>query len=139
MAEADFDIKGLFGVKDLTGLIRNIYAADAIAVEAITRETRDSLERAFKIAQDLCPVDTRFMKDHMHGELTDDELFWEIFYDPGDFFEAGLPFYPPYVEYPTSRTKAQPHLTPAYEQEHPVYLRRIGSQVSAALERRKVR
>lgn len=126
-----------FGVRDDRALIRNIYAADRIAVEAIRATTRRSGTRAYKAAQRYCPVDTRFMKDNMRLEFSDDDLIWELGWDEGDFEAAGLPFYPPYQEYGTSRNVAQPSVTPAHFEEEPRYQRELARDIEAALARRR--
>lgn len=125
-------------VQDLTGVIRNIFAADPIAVTAMKGTTRKSGKRAYRIAQQLCPVDEGFMKDNMELVFTDEDLFWELGWEERVFTEAGLPFYPPYQEYGTDRNQAQPSITPAHFEESPRFQKEIGDDVRAALERRKI-
>lgn len=127
-----------FGVRETAGIVRNFYAADAVAVEAMKGTTRRSLKRAYRIAQDHCPVKFGFLKRNMHPRLTDDDLFWELFWDASDFEEAGLPFYAPPVEFGTYRTPAQPSITVAQFEEGPRYEREIGRDVRQALERMRV-
>jgi hypothetical protein len=124
-----------FGVRDDRAVIRNVYAADRIAVEAMRATTRRSGNRAYKAAQRYCPVDTRFMKEHMRLEFSDDDLIWELGWNEFEFEAAGLPFYPPYQEYGTDRHPAQPSVTPAHFEEEPRYQRELGRDIEAALER----
>jgi HK97 gp10 family phage protein len=125
-------------VRDATAVVRNLLAADKAAVEAIRKVTRRNGQKAYDIAQSLCPVDTGHMKEMMILEFTPDDLLYELGWDEQDFLSIGEPFYPPYQEYGTSRNAAQPSITPAYEEVHPQYQREVGQEVSASFERRKV-
>lgn len=125
-------------VRELAGVIRNVYAADPIAVEAMKGTTRRSGIRAYNMAQDLCPVDKGFMKENMLLEFTPEDLIWELGWDERDFEAAGLPFYPPYQEFGTSRNAAQPSITPAFFEEQDRFQQELGHDINAALERRRV-
>jgi len=124
-------MSGGFEVRGVTGLVANLRAFDRIAVA----EIGDAMERGAKdtrdLARQLCAVDTGFMREHLDYELTPERRAYTVGWKPEDFAEAGLPFYPPFVELGTSNSPAQPSLFPAHETMQP----HVQSDIGAALRR----
>lgn len=88
-------------------------------VDEIARaEARASVRRAGeefrRIVQATVAYDTGFMHDHVRVEYTPGGYAFEGGWNANDFDAAGLPFYPPFVEFGTSRHMAQPSIEPAY-------------------------
>lgn len=117
------------------GLAANFYAADALAQRQFRAATRRHAERVVRVARVYCAVHTGFMRDHLGYWLTPSELVADIGWRGEDFFGDGLPFYPPYVEFGTSRAPAQPALLPAFHAMEPQYLEELGEIGARALAR----
>lgn len=88
----------------------------------------DSQARVYRRQQQLCPVDTGFMKGATRNETREDGLGYAIGWQGDDFTAQGLPFYPPFQEFGTRLMDAQPSLLPALFEEEPI-LRREVAQV----------
>lgn len=102
--------------REIKTLAFRFYAAD----RAVSREARKLVGEmglfTKELTQFFCPVDTWFMHDHVRLEFTGDRLGYEVGWLDADFAEAGLPFYPIYQEFGTSKMRAQPSLFPAYRE-----------------------
>ena len=126
---------GGFEVRGVTGLIANVRAFDRIAVA----EIGDAMERAAKDTRDLgrqlCAVDTGFMREHLDYELTPERRAYTVGWKPEDFAEAGLPFYPIWVELGTSNSPAQPSLFPAHETMQPHVQADVGEAIRRSIAR----
>lgn len=95
--------------------IVNLRKLDAEA----TRECVDAVHRAgdrfLDLVRDRCARDTGFMADHVRVEYSEKGYTFEGGWNADDFESSGLPFYPPFPEFGTSRQPAQPSLLPAFE------------------------
>lgn len=123
-------------VTGVSGAVRNLYAADAEINTALRRVNREAMRDTAALVRQWCPVDTTFMVRHVREDLTRDELKFRVGWDAADFTAAGLPFYPPYVEYGTINSPAQPSLGPAWREMRPLYERDVRDAVRAAIARR---
>lgn len=90
-------------------------------VDEITkRETVDAVRRAgdkfIELVQRRVAYDTGFMHDHVRVEYTPKGYSFEGGWLEEDFTSVGLPFYPPFPEFGTSRHPAQPSIMPAYDE-----------------------
>jgi HK97 gp10 family phage protein len=124
-----------FHTPQLSALVANFYASDA----EIQRAARAAVKRAgdamFEIAEALCAVDTGFMVEHMRERITEGGYAVSIGWDAADFEDAGLAFYPPFVEFGTSKMAAQPAIGPAFEIVAPEFEAELAAVVTAAIER----
>lgn len=123
------------GVKGLEGLVANFYAADIDCQLALETATRRAGDEIFGLAYMFCPVDTGFMQEHLKLLLT--RFTFEIGWDATDFFDAGHPFYPEWVEFGTRFMPGQYVLTRAYDEGYPKYVADVSQGVHDALERRR--
>lgn len=120
------------------GVVRNMFALDKLAVEGMKKAVRRSGRRVQRGTKQLCPEDTGWMKEHVRLDISRTELTFEVGWRAEDFVDSPTGrFYPPYVEYGTSRNKAQPSLTPTWETEHPRFTGDIRAEVQKAIRRRR--
>jgi HK97 gp10 family phage protein len=125
-----------FDTAQLSALVANFYAADRdvkAAAQALVERSGDAM---IEIAQTISPVDTGFMRDHIRKRVTEQGMAVSIGWESADFEEAGLQFYPPYVELGTMRMTAQPTIWPAYDEVAPQFEQELSDLCSAAIERR---
>jgi HK97 gp10 family phage protein len=92
--------------------LRKIDATARTATVAAVRRAGDSL---LEIVHATVAYDTGFMHDHVRVVYSPKGYAFEGGWNQDDFDAAGLPFYPPFVEFGTSRMQARPSLLPAYE------------------------
>lgn len=122
--------------RNTKGVIANILSADKRAQRAVRRVVREAGLQEYEIAYALCPVDTGFMQDSLRLEFQPEGLGYELGWREEDFTGAGLPFYPVYVEFGTSKMAAQPSLFPARDAVRPVFERSLSRELRAAYRRR---
>lgn len=112
-------------VRNTDGLRAALQAKDRRVKDAVLDIVAESADRAFNIAQDLCPRDTGFMADKMRLEFTREGYNYAIGWHAADFLgetrrgALPVPFYPPYVVFGTSEQAGRDPLTPAIEEERP--------------------
>ena len=122
--------------RNLNGVVANLFRSDREAQRAI-RVTVDKYgHETHAIAVALCPFDTGFMQEHLRLRFTERGLGYEVGWDEPDFTAAGLPFYPLYQEFGTTKMAAQPCLFPAHELTRPRFTAALRNNVRAAVRRR---
>lgn len=122
-------------VHGMMGLIANVRAFDALAGREIREAMRRGANDTKELTQQLCAVDTGFMRDHVRADMSPDDLTYNVGWKEEDFAEAGLPFYPPFVELGTSASEAQPALFPAHEQMTPHIQQDVGDALRRSIAR----
>ncbi len=122
--------------RNKAGVIANLFSAQKRSVSAIKRTVRGAGFAEYSIAYGLVPVDTGFMQDHLTLEFSPSELGYELGWKQDDFTAAGLSFYPPHLEFGTSKMAAQPSLFPARDTVRPEFQRNLRRDIRAALRRR---
>jgi hypothetical protein len=122
-------------VRGITGLIANVRAFDADCGREIRGAMRRGARDTKELTQQLCAVDTGFMRDHVRCELSPDELAYTVGWNPEDFAAAGLPFYPVWVELGSSLSPAQPALFPAHETMQPHVQADVGDALRRSIAR----
>lgn len=105
--------------RNLEGVKATLRQYGAGARERAQVVVQQSMERTYGTAQELCPVDTGFMKQAMRAELTPNGLGYQVGFEAGDFTGAGKDFYPVFTEFGTRFMPAQPCIFPAAEAERP--------------------
>lgn len=103
-------------MRNAGALAANFRSKDQQLQREVRRIVRENGQFCKELTQFFAPRDTGFMADHVETTYTHDGLIFETGWDSADFFEAGLQWYVPYVEWGTSKMAAQPSLTPAYEE-----------------------
>lgn len=131
-------VKLELSVRNESGLVANFFALDAEIQVAMRFAAASAADLVQQVVQATCAVDTGFMRDHVRIWRSPTGLAWEVGWDAGDFFEAGLAFYPFFVEYGTRFMAAQPSLEPAYNYVVPIYLAEVEALVRLAIERRSI-
>lgn len=124
------------GVREAAGLVANFHAADKRVQWAVRDLVRETALEVQELTRFLCPVRTGFMRDHVRHWISDKGFAFEVGWDAQDFFDAGLAFYPYFVEYGTRKMAAQPSLTPAYEHAQEHFWQDLGRVLRDALERK---
>lgn len=124
--------------RNVRATIARIHAADASAQRVIRETVRWGGEETERIVRATVPYDQGFMHDHVRTEYSNDGLRYETGWFAEDFAGAGLPFYPPFVEFGTSRAPAQPSLFPAREEVVPKFQQRLRQRLRAAIRRQRV-
>jgi hypothetical protein len=123
---------------DRSGRVQNLYAVG----EDITRAMQQAMQvmgaETYEIAYALTPKDTWFMADHLRLDFSPNYQVFELGWSADDFFDADLPFYPPYVVFGTRFMAGQDPLTPAHEMTKPEYEATMRELVNAAMLRRRV-
>jgi len=125
-------------VRNESALAANFFALDAEIQVAFQLASTSAADLIRQVVQATCAVDTGFMRDHVRVWMSPTGLVWEVGWDAGDFFNAGLAFYPFFVEYGTRFMAAQPSLEPAYNYVVPIYLADVAALIRLAIERRGV-
>lgn len=123
------------GVRNLQGLATVFHRADGEIEEgarALVEETaKDTRDLAYLIA----PKRTHFLADHIKYWLTQSGLGFEVGWDATDFAEAGLDFYPVYVEFGTRFMEAQPSVGPAWDHNSPIFREKLATMMRQAIDR----
>jgi hypothetical protein len=125
------------GVRNLDGLVANFRArADGVGerVRAVNEET---MHDVLSLTEMLCAKRTGFMASMLKGTLTPNGYGFDAGWSADDFFAAGLDFYPPFVEFGTSRMAAQPALGPAWAEIMPDHKQRMHAAVFGAVAERR--
>lgn len=104
------------------GIIANLYSYDARMRRDMIALNRLWAARTVKIAQEIVPFDTGRMHDSLVAEFSKMGLVFHVKYDKTDFDADGVEYYPPWVEFGTSRMSARPTLGPAYQRASAQYL-----------------
>lgn len=131
-------IKLELSVRNESAIAANFFAADVEIYAAFQAAATSASELLREVVQATCAVDTGFMRDHVRIWRSPTGLAWEVGWDAGDFFNAGLAFYPFFVEYGTRYMAAQPSLEPAYNYVVPIYLADVEALIRLAIERRSI-
>lgn len=126
------------GVRNISALVANLHAADEEIQLALRAAAHSAAELLVEVVQQTCAVDTGFMRDHVRAWFTPSGLGFEVGWDAGEFFEAGLAFYPWFVEFGTRYMAAQPSLLPGYDYVVPIYQEDIADLVRLAIARRSI-
>lgn len=123
------------GIRDTSGLAANFHRADVgieSAMRALVQKHTAILDTVW---ESLTPVDTAFMVTHRHIRITRSGLGFEAGWDASDFFNAGHPFYPWFVELGTYKMRAQPSLRPAYRYVAPLFQSDMRDVLRATIQR----
>lgn len=113
----------------------NLRKIDAIAQSECIAAVRRAGEKFLEIVHQTVAYDTGFMHDHVRVEYTPKGYSFEGGWIQNDFDAAGLPFYPPFVEFGTSRMAAQPSILPAYDRVAASLERDLASSIGRSLDR----
>lgn len=126
-------------VRNTGAVIANIFAKDRAVKAAIRKTVKVHAELLRDLTRFLAPRDTGFMGDNVRITYGDQKLAFEVGWEPADFAKAGLPYYPPFQEFGTSRHAAQPSLGPAYNDVAPQFQQALRADIRLALSRQLAR
>lgn len=121
------------GVRGVDGAIANLFEYDRVCQRRIRATVRKYGKKLQRRTQELVPVDTGFLRDHVLCEFTPDDLIFDVGWDATDFFAMGFDFYAFFVEYGTSRMPARPSLTQASRELLPAFSEAISDAVRTAI------
>lgn len=122
-------------VHNARGVVANLYAADKRIKGEVRRSVKMHGELTKELTQFLCAYDTGFMHDHVRTRYSRGGMAWQTGWDDADFAAADLPFYPPYVEFGTSKMAAQPALGPAYRDVDRMFRQDLREKIRGAIQR----
>jgi HK97 gp10 family phage protein len=123
------------GVRNVSGLVANLHAADEQLVRDLKRLAQRGAREVHELADKLCARDTGFMADHLAETFTPSGLAFEVGWLAEDFYSAGFEFYPWFVEFGTRYMDAQPALGPAADQIFPQYREDVSNLIRASIAR----
>lgn len=110
-----------FNIRGQSALIANIHKVSSSIRKELERTTNRARTDTVRLAKSVCPVRTGRMRKSITGEMYPSKLGFTVFYEPNDFIQEGLPYYPIFVELGTSRMPARPTLRWAYNIMGPIY------------------
>lgn len=123
-------------VRNASAVIANVHRA----VGGVDRELRPVVERVSQYVAAMtyrrAAVDTGFMREHIRRKITQKGLAFSVGWEADDFYGAGHPFYPPYVEFGTSRARAQPALLPSFREGEQMMKQATRDAIRRAIARR---
>lgn len=122
-------------VKGKKAVIANIRSFDHHTRERFRVTTRRNGQRTRDRAVQVAPKETGYMARNIKVDYSPDEIVFEVFCDPDDYLPHGMPFYPFFVHHGTSRVKARPFLTQAYEWNQRQYGAEIAADIRYAMSR----
>jgi HK97 gp10 family phage protein len=117
-------------------IIANIQAFDHDTRERFRVVTRKHGQLIRDRVVQIAPKKTGYLARNTRVRYSPDEMSFTVGWHPEDFVPHGLPFYPPYVEFGTSRQAAQPSLRPAYEWGSRRYAQGIRESIRYAMQKR---
>lgn len=109
-------------VRNTQATAANFRAMDATLQEEVVHLVAESGQLTKELTQFFCPVRTGFMRAHVRVWFGERGYSFEVGWDAADFLEAGLAFYPIFVEFGTRFAAAQPSLFPAYFEVQPGFV-----------------
>jgi len=123
--------------------IANLRQYGRTSIAALQRVTARSGARAQAAAFRFAPVDTEYMRTHIHLVLSAQRMAYQIGYDESDFTGTGRPPYYIFQElgfrhWLSGAFIQNAHLRPAFEQEHPRYLREVAQALRTSAQRMAV-
>jgi HK97 gp10 family phage protein len=122
-------------VRGIEGLVANLRAGDKQMQIEVRRAVKKGAREVRGIARALAPKDTGFMAANIEEIISPSGLAFSVGCDAAVFAAAGLPFYPPYVEFGTSQSPAQPFLFPAFEAMQPHISKDMGDALRRSFQR----
>lgn len=122
-------------VKNRKGMVANFMKADSQARNATVGSVQKFGEDVRQLTYQLAPKDTWFMANHVEDRYSPAGTVVTVGWWAEDFVSQGLNFYPPFVEYGTTSSPAQPSLGPAYEALSPFFTRDIAREMKNAFRR----
>ena len=122
---ADNGLRFELGARNTSALAANFRRLSETTLGNIRRQVRESAGELHALTDKLAARDTEFMANHIQEWITANGYAFEVGWDAMDFYEAGHPFYPPFVEFGTRYMMAQPALGPAADQVFPRHSERI--------------
>lgn len=123
------------GVRNLQGLAANFHRADDEIQAGALALVRETAEDVVDLAYLIAPKRTHFLAEHIKYWLTKSGLGFEAGWRAEDFYEAGLDFYPFYVEFGTRFMAAQPSVGPAWDHNRPMFEEKMGRLMRDAIGR----
>lgn len=111
-------------------LVNNLTKYAREAPRAAERALLQTGADILAVAKQLVPVDTSSLKKSGGVVPISSEVIHVGFGSAGEFFSGRKPEeYAPYVEYGTSKTEAQPFLTPAFAQATETFKKRLSEEM----------
>lgn len=123
------------GVRNLQGLAANFHRLDETLQDGMRELVRETAYDTRDYAYLIAPKDTHFLADHIEAWFTESGLGFEVGWDANDFYEAGLAFYPWFVEFGTRFMAAQPSVGPAWDNQRPIFQQKMERLMRDAVAR----
>lgn len=120
-------------VAGLSAMAANFHKLGEAAKEKVLAAQAENAAEHRQRMYDEAPKDTGFMADHTEVRFSDGGYRYKVGYWEEAFTAAGLPFYPPYPLFGTSRITANPWMFRATEPMREIAGRRVGDAIKDAL------
>jgi hypothetical protein len=121
------------------GFAARFYSMYPDGVEAVRRVNRRHAVQARRTVFMICPVDTKFMRNHIRVRFLNSDLGWEIGWEEEDFIREGKRFYVIYVLFGTSKMPARDVLFAGTAQVRASYRSDISIELRNLQRRRRAR
>jgi hypothetical protein len=119
-------------VTGLSGLAANFRAFDERCQELVLQAQQENGAEHRQRMYGEAPKDTHFMADHTEVRYSAGGYTYEVGYWEEAFTQGGLPFYPPFVAFGTSRMSANEWMFRATEPMREISRQRVGDAIKAA-------
>lgn len=116
-------------VRGITGFVANLHAYSRSVGTAVRAAVRQGGEDVEDLARQLAPVDTGRLRASIRTEYSEGGLTFRTGCEPAAF--PGT-YYPPFVEFGTSVSPAQPFLFPAFEAVRPHFVEDVKAAIRGA-------
>lgn len=126
-------MEGEVKVRGLSALAANFRAFDRECQRTVKAAVRRSGEDTREAAKSLAPIDTGFLYATIEDTYSPNGMAFTVGCDPAAYEAEGLPYYPPYVEFGTESSPAQPFLFPAFEAIKPHFQRDVSNAIRASM------
>lgn len=118
-------------IRGMQGLLANLHRLDEAAKDRVREVVVRGAADTHRLAFELCPKDTGRMARSLTTEFSPEGFVFTLFYDEEQFPDT---YYPPYVEFGTRFSPAQPSLGPAFETMAPHIADDVLAAIRAAMD-----
>lgn len=120
-------------VTGMSAMAANFHKLEEAAKEKVLAAQAENAEEHRRRMYDEAPKDTHFMADHTEVRFSEGGYRYEAGYWDEAFSAAGLPFYPPFVAFGTSRQAANDWMFRATEPMREISRARVGEAIKQAV------
>lgn len=123
-------------VQNADAVIANLYSAVSGIKQVAKQANIETAEFVKQRTFGLAAFRTGFLRDNIRARISAQGYAFTVGWEASDFTSAGLEFYPPFVEFGTSKMPGQPALIPAFQDGVAFLKARLGTAIRAEIQRR---